>query len=118
MTQEQREFRIKKITTYEEQIEKLDKKSVWSALGVGTSALMAVVSFGAMYGGLFNSLFENWELVLAILFASLSSIQLGSLIEDICKKTMLSGKIEDIKFDLEMAGEQYQELKESRGKSR
>ena len=63
MTQEQREFRIKKITTYEEQIEKLDKKSFWSALGVGISALMTVVSFGAMYGGWFTSLFENLELV-------------------------------------------------------
>jgi len=121
MTQEQREFRIKKITTYEEQIEKLDKKSVINALAVGTSVLAAIVSFSSMYGGWFNSLIENSESVLvgiSFLFTSLSSLQLEFLIEDICKKTMLKGKVEDIKFDLEMAGEQYQELKESRGKSR
>lgn len=116
MTQEQREFKIKKITSYEEQIKNLNEKA--TDLGIFAGLLGVLSLLNAV--GLYNSQSEFYmifKLTATVLPGVLSADNLRKLIDKICEKTMLKGKVEDIKFDLEMNGEEYQE-EESRGKSR
>ncbi len=108
MTEEQKRFKIKKRTSYEEQISKENKIAVMSTIFFGIAA-GAVVSRFTNYsiGGEFG------ESLIGTASSMIGAGSLKSLIEAISRKTMLEGKVEDINTELEMP-----ENKESRGMSR
>lgn len=97
MTNEQREFKIKKRTSYEEQVKQENKRSIGAAFFVGVGAIAALCGFGV---GTAGKMYQDVGLVCGILGTLGGAGYLRSLITSICRKIMLEGKIEDIDMEL------------------
>jgi len=118
MTEEQKNFKILKKTSYEQQVSKESKEEILYVFKLGLYAAAALVTF--LYGPEnIQTEIEKWMMAGLGLFESIGAgLNLKDLIQSICKKTMLQGKIEDICNDLEMPEDKNPEDKEIRGISR
>lgn len=101
MNEEQKRFKILKKESYEQQISEKEKQITCSIFDVGKWAAGAVVALtNADPNDYYISMLGL--MVLGGISAVLSIKHMRILIESICEKTMLQGKVEDIVNELEM----------------
>ena len=101
MNEEQKRFKILKKESYEQQISEKEKQITCSIFDVGKWAAGAVVALtNADPNDYYISMLAL--MVSGAIFAILSIKHMRILIESICEKTMLQGKVEDIVNELEM----------------
>ncbi len=102
MTEEQKRFKILKRTSYEEQISQENKKATESTFLFGFSAATAIILFfSAATQQNIVAAIKLVDVGLGLLNTGFGIYHLKDLIQAICKKTMLQGKIEDINTELE-----------------
>lgn len=101
MNEEQKRFKILKKESYEQQISEKEKQITSSIFDVGKWAGMAVASLAnAVPNDYYISMLSL--MALGAISTFLSTKHMRILIESICEKTMLQGKVEDIVNELEM----------------
>ena len=100
MTQEQKKFKIKKIESYKQQISEEEKIAINKTWLIGISACAVLIScIGPEHNTELNQMILDYSIVL--LGSGMAVYHLKGLIEAICKKTMLQGKIEDITTEVD-----------------
>ena len=97
MTNEERRFKIKKIESYEKEISKEKRNIIYETFLFGLAAAGASMGFISAHDGNIANL--GW----GIFNTGISACNLKWLIESICRKTMLQGKIEDMNNELEFS---------------
>ena len=111
MTEEQKKFKILKKESYEQQISEKDKQITSSTFSAGILAAGAILLLPNVIQSP-TLLHQISFMVLGLINAGYSIKYVRILIELICQKTMLQGKVEDIYNELEML-----EMEEKRGRS-
>ena len=101
MTEEKKRFKILKRTSYEEQISQENKEATESTFHFGFSAATAIVLFFSAAQQNIVAAIKLVDVGLGLLNTGFGIYHLKDLIQAICKKTMLQGKIEDINTELE-----------------
>lgn len=98
MTEEEKRYKILKMTSYREQKEKENKKLTKAVFWTGVTSIFVVIGIYGMINfeipeiGFFNG----------CVYSAYTVGNLKNVIEAICKKTMYESKIEDIDRELEM----------------
>lgn len=113
MKNEEKRFKIEKIESYEEQISKEKKDAKVYTFAIGFTAIATIHMFCEAANPDLNSSLENLCYLASFGGACISSYNLKCMIESLLKKTMLEGKIEDIKIELGL-----NEIEESKGMSK
>lgn len=101
MNEEQKRFKILKKKSYEQQISEKEEQITDSTFDVGKWAILAVISLTNADPNDYYIVMVGF-IALGTIAAMLSTKHMCILIESICEKTMLQGKVEDIVNELEM----------------
>jgi len=101
MNEEQKRFKILKKESYEQQISEKKKKTTTSVFAIGFFSSLEIyfLSYALQDSFLLGKVFFA---ILGLYEAGCSANYIRILIESICEKTMLQGKVEDIVNELEM----------------
>lgn len=117
MTSEQREFKIKKRTSYEEQVKDKNGTIIFGTFLTGLTAIGVVSGLHATGSTSLEAVQQIFGFASGTIATIGCSCSLIGTIMAVSKKTMLEGKIEDINTELEMS-ENEAKIEESKGKNR
>ena len=107
MNQDQKEFYIKKIKKYNEELKEVNRNTTIFIMAVAFSALL--ITGVVLYEPLYDSILESWankvKLIISYMISGgLSLLSIKSLINSIIRKAGLENRIIEIEEILELNG--------------
>ena len=102
MTQEEKRYKIKQKTSYEEQLNKEKKNAINNLFWTGFCALMGVLSLASIDHPSNGQLEQTIFTLATITHGGMSVYGVKELIKSICKKTSLQDKIKDINSEIKL----------------